>query len=122
MKKLALLLICATALSGCHSLLVTHQESLLESAGFKATPADTPERQAAVTELPARQFVEGMQGTSPVYVYADPEICDCLYVGSAAAYAKYQERVSFADRSQGPPPSINSGPRPGGGINTGGIR
>jgi len=95
-KKLALLLISAVALSGCQSLLVSHKEALLESSGFKATPADTPERQAMLTSLPARQVVAGGYDT---YVYADPLVCDCLYIGSYAAYSKYQDAVSAAARS-----------------------
>ena len=105
MRKLALLLLCATALSGCQTILITHKEALLESAGFKATPADTSERQAAVTKLLARQFVEGMQGTSPVYIYADPDVCNCLYVGSEAAYSKYLGRVNVAAMTAGGLPS-----------------
>lgn len=96
MKKLALLLLCAAALSGCQSLLISHREALLESSGFKATPADTPERRALLTALPARQLIPAKGGG---YIYADPLVCDCLYVGSYEAFGKYQAVVSAAARS-----------------------
>lgn len=96
MKKLALLLASAMALSGCQSLLISHKEALLESSGFEATPADTPERRALLTGLPAPQFVTAQEGG---YVYADPLVCGCLYVGSAEAYWKYRSRVAAAARS-----------------------
>ena len=107
MKKLALLLVCAAALSGCQTVLVSHQEDLLADAGFKATPADTPERQALLTGLPARQIMARAYGT---YVYADPLVCDCLYIGSDEAYSKYMGRVHFVGGSQGPPASYNNTP------------
>jgi hypothetical protein len=75
-------LICTVALSSCQSTLITHKEALLEDAGFKETPANTPERQALLTSLPARQIVARAYGT---YVYADPQVCNCLYVGSEDA-------------------------------------
>ena len=72
MKKLALLLFSAVALSGCQAALITHKEALLEDAGFKATPADTPERQALLAGLPAGQIVSDVQGYYAAYIYADP--------------------------------------------------
>ena len=95
MKKLALLLLSAVALSGCQNLLVAHREGLLESSGFKATPADTPERRALLTGLPANHLIGVKEG----YVYADPLVCNCLYVGSDAAFSKYQGVVAAAARS-----------------------
>src|SRR3569832_1456416 len=103
MKKLALLLISAIALSGCQAVLVSHKEALLESSGFKATPADTPERQALLTNLPAREIVAGGYGT---YVYADPLVCNCLYIGSDAAYLLFLGCVFFVGWFHGPPASF----------------
>ena len=98
---------CATLFIGDAVVLVSHKEALLESSGFKATPADTPERQALLTSLPAREIVAGGYGT---YVYVDPLVCNCLYIGSDAAFSKYLGRVHFVGGSHGPPASINTVP------------
>jgi hypothetical protein len=120
MKKFALqplarpflLLVCAIALSGCAQI-ISRQEHLLDSAGFRAQPADTPERQAMLANLPSQQFVRGANGDFITYTYADPFVCDCLYVGSDRAYANYRrlamERTSRAI-GQGSAPSYY-GPR-----------
>ncbi len=112
MKMLASLLICAIALSGCATI-VADQENLLGTAGFKAQPADTPERQAMLTRLPARQFVRGVDGDLITYTYADPLVCDCFYVGTGQAYLNYRH-LAFARTSgnigQGSAPAMNARP------------
>ena len=89
MKKLALLFACAIIISGCATI-VSHQEAQLDQAGFRMVPADTPERQAMLTKLPSRQFVRDLNGPFVTYTYADPLVCDCLYVGSDFAYRTYK--------------------------------
>lgn len=105
MEKLALSILCTIALSGCADL-VTHQEQMLDNAGFRALPADTPERKAMLTNLPSRQFVRGLNGPFVTYTYADPLICNCLYVGSQFAYAVYRRlaRAHSSTAFQGVPP------------------
>jgi hypothetical protein len=100
MKKLALLFVCALALSGCATI-VADQEVQLDAAGFRAVPADTPELQAMLTALPARQFVRGVSGDLIIYTYADPLVCDCLYVGSDGAYLNYRHRRNLAGNYTG---------------------
>jgi hypothetical protein len=41
--------------------------------------------------LPAYKFIQRVNGDTIHYVYSDPSVCRCLYVGSQAAYTKYQE-------------------------------
>jgi hypothetical protein len=112
MKNFALLFIGAIALSGCATI-VSDQEGELAAAGFRAQPADTPERQAMLTNLPSQQFVRGANGDFITYTYADPLVCHCLYVGSDGAYAAYRrlarERTSTAI-GQGSAPMMNSRP------------
>lgn len=67
-------------------------------AGFLVRPANTPERQAMLARLPAHKFVRHAKGDNIQYVYADPSVCRCLYVGSQAAYAKYQENKQSDQR------------------------
>ena len=124
MKKLALLFACVITLSGCASI-VSHQEAQLQAAGFRMVPADTPERQAQLTSLPARQFVRGLNGPFITFTYADPLVCNCLYVGSGEAYATYHRILARYSRSAGVGGAgLNANPNGAGGaaINTGGYR
>ncbi len=68
---------------------VAQREDHLAAAGFVIRPANTPERQAMLTRLPAHKFVMRTHGDQVHYVYADPTVCQCLYVGSQQAYSKY---------------------------------
>jgi hypothetical protein len=72
---------------------VRARENLLAAAGFAAQPADTPARQAALRTLPANRFVRRAQGDHFVYLYADPLVCNCLYIGDQAAYGRYRQEV-----------------------------
>ena len=62
----------------------------LIASGFKVVLANTPERQAALRQLPPQKFVRKLRGDKVVFVYADPAICNCLYAGSLSAYSAYQ--------------------------------
>ncbi|UAJ12879.1 hypothetical protein KTC28_18465 (plasmid) [Polymorphobacter megasporae] len=78
-------------------------ENGLAAAGFIDRPANTPQRTAMLNKLPARHFVRRVHGDNVKYVYADPSGCNCLYVGSQAAYGKYQrqiQRKGVADERQ----------------------
>ena len=69
------------------------RENLLTAAGFTARPANTPERVASLRNLPANKVVQRIRGGTVAYVYADPLVCGCLYVGDQAAYGRYQQQV-----------------------------
>lgn len=69
---------------------VTEHEDKLSAAGFIVKPANTPERQAMLVKLPANKFVRRENGDVVHYVYADPLVCNCLYVGTQDAYNKYK--------------------------------
>ncbi len=68
---------------------VEHKEDNLAAAGFVVRPANTPERQDMLSRLPPHRFVQRVHGDTVTYVYADPLVCDCLYVGSQQAYGQY---------------------------------
>ena len=62
-------------------------EQLLAAAGFEKKVADTPAKLAHLGTLtPARKLVTHRRDGQLYYVYADPEVCKCLYVGTAAQY------------------------------------
>ena len=58
---------------------------MLAAAGFTLVPANTPQRQTSLTALPPHKFVQQVRNNAVIYTYADPTICDCLYVGNQAA-------------------------------------
>ena len=72
---------------------VASKEDKLVAAGFVARPADTPQRQALLTRLPPHHFAMKNLSGRYVYLYADPLVCGCLYVGSDAAYAQYRKMI-----------------------------
>lgn len=65
----------------------------LVASGFKMVPANTPERQAALRQLPPQKIVRRLRGDKVVFIYADPANCNCLYAGNLSAYTAYQARA-----------------------------
>jgi hypothetical protein len=93
------------ALAACQTQqqIVTQHEDNLSAAGFVVRPANTPERQDMLHRLPAHQFVQRINGNTVHYVYADPLVCGCLYVGTQQAYNQYklhQQQQHLADEQQ----------------------
>jgi hypothetical protein len=87
MTRLSLIAL-AAFLSGC-ALIAREQtivtESLLERAGFQTRALGADD-----ADLPPRDFVTQSDGDQTVYVYADPEGCECVYSGSRAQYERYR--------------------------------
>jgi hypothetical protein len=83
------------ALSACvpQSQLVADKEDSLAAAGFVQRPANTPTKQAMLNRLPPHKFIRRVHGDNVTYIYADPLVCDCLYVGNQQAYGNYQSAV-----------------------------
>jgi hypothetical protein len=75
-------------LSGC-ALTAGDTEGLLEQAGFRKVPADTPKRAEHLQTIRPHQLIQRQTDGKLYYVYADPGYCKCLYVGSENAYATY---------------------------------
>jgi hypothetical protein len=74
-------------------------EQLLASAGFQKKVADSPEKLAHLETLtPARKLLTHRQDGHLYYVYADPETCKCLYVGTAAQYQLALEKRLESDQ------------------------
>lgn len=69
------------------------RENLLSAAGFNALPANTPERVASLRSLLPNTVVQRTRGAAIRYVYADPLVCGCLYVGDQAAFGRYRQEV-----------------------------
>jgi hypothetical protein len=71
--------------------------NLFTAAGFTVQYANTPEKHAILRRLPPDKLVIRRRGDKTYYIYADPSICRCAYVGTPAAYRAYQ---SGNDESQ----------------------
>ena len=63
----------------------------LLTAGFRAIPANTPEKKAHLETMPKLLFSSVMRDGQRRYLLADPYSCHCLYVGDEAAYDRYTE-------------------------------
>jgi hypothetical protein len=104
-RPLTLLVLAAALVAGCQTrpqAVVRHEDNLA-AAGFVVRPANTPERQAMLARLPPHIFVQRVNGDQIHYVYADPLVCGCLYVGSQQAYNQYkrdQQQKQLADEQQ----------------------
>jgi hypothetical protein len=70
---------------------IMRRERNLSVAGFVEHHADTPDLQTKLDLLPPHLVVQRVHGETIRYVYADPEVCDCYYVGSQQAYDLYQK-------------------------------
>ena len=93
------------AVSGCASQqqLVGQKEDLLAAAGFQVRIADSPHRLAAMRRLPPNKFVTRVVNGQPVYLYADPLVCSCVYFGTQQNWAAYRQEVlaqQLADEAQ----------------------
>jgi hypothetical protein len=80
--KIAITAFALLALTGCAYLqgqTAADSEEILAQAGFQRQPLDEP-------GLPARHLVED-RGT---YKFADPNFCQCVYVGGATEFAELQ--------------------------------
>lgn len=63
----------------------------LEDAGFVMRPAATAEQLALIKRVPPRRFVARVKNGKRYYVYADPELCKCVFVGDAVALEAYRD-------------------------------
>ncbi len=101
----ALLLLSVGALTACATerQIVSQREDQLAAAGFVVRAANTPEREAMLQRLPPHRFLMRAHGDIVHYVYADPLVCDCLYVGSQQAYNQFKrdrQEQRLADEQQ----------------------
>lgn len=85
----------ALAAAGCVSpqQQVSQKEDLLAAAGFQIKLADTPQRLAAMKRLPPNKFVTRVVNGQPVYLYADPLVCRCVYFGTQQNWAAYRQEM-----------------------------
>ena len=93
-QSIAVIVISAALLSSCAAMRkdeAMSMERTLAAAGFQMKFADTSERINELATLPQRTLVPQQRDGELFYVYADPEYCNCLYVGTEEAYQRYQK-------------------------------
>jgi hypothetical protein len=94
----AALLLMAVLIAACASMMqetpaqkAQRIEPLLSAAGFRMVPADSAKQQQIFTGLPPLKmnYYVGKSGKAH-YWFADPYQCNCVFVGDAKAYQRYQ--------------------------------
>lgn len=65
------------------------KENQLTAAGFKKRSIKTEAQIADFRQIPAHMIRPATYKGRQVYVYADPTICGCLYMGGTTAYNTY---------------------------------
>jgi hypothetical protein len=73
---------------------VSDKEDMLAAAGFMPKKADTPARMATLKALPPHQFVQRTNNDRTAYLYGDPTLCGCIYVGDQNAYDRYRQQMA----------------------------
>jgi hypothetical protein len=66
-------------------------EEMLAAAGFTMKPADTPEKMANLRSLPPHELIVQHRDGQTYYVYADPDVCRCVWLGDQQQYASFQQ-------------------------------
>jgi hypothetical protein len=66
----------------------------LEDVGFVMRPASTPEQLARLRLLPPLKFVTRTKNGQRYYLFADPDLCKCVFVGNQMAMNGYHDLVT----------------------------
>jgi hypothetical protein len=66
-------------------------DNLLTLSGFVPRFANTPAKLAHLRKLPADRVVTRTVNGKVSYLYADPVMCICVYVGTPQAWQTYQD-------------------------------
>jgi hypothetical protein len=75
----------------------------LSSAGFRIQVANDAAGQKALRALPAHRFVSEGTGNAVRYLYAEPQYCNCIFVGTQQAYDSYRRILSQPVRASNNP-------------------
>jgi hypothetical protein len=93
-SKTRLLVLLLLGLFGAEADAQEAKDMLLENSGFVIRPALTPQQLDRVRLLPPLKFVARTKNGQRYFLYADPDLCKCVFVGSALAMANYQSLMS----------------------------
>ncbi len=93
MRRALFIVVIALTVAGCATMPrgeTRSVEQMLTAAGFQMKVADTPEKAADLRTFPTRKMTVQRRGAASYYIYADPDLCNCLYVGTEPQYQEYQ--------------------------------
>jgi hypothetical protein len=90
----SILFVCGLSFAAAQQQVVVVPNNLFTAAGFIVKYATTPEKRAILQSLPPDRLVKRTKDGRVYYVYADAAGCNCAYVGTAQAYAAYQNGPS----------------------------
>lgn len=101
----------ALAAAGCQARVnkLMGQKEMLEAAGFRTIAADTPERVDALHRLAPGRVTPVLRGERTFYVYPDPKLCGCLYVGTGDEWDSYRRILHQAGHPEPGPVPWNEG-------------
>lgn len=69
------------------------RDRLLEQSGFSMRPADTPQKLARLKLLPPLTFIRRTKPWGRYYLFADPKLCVCVFVGNQQAMDNFQSQL-----------------------------
>ncbi len=95
LRPYLVVLVAAALLTGCSYFRKQEAkdvETTLTAAGFTMRPANSPDKLTKLQAMPQRKFFSRVKPDGEVvHLYADAEFCKCLYAGTQAQYARYQQ-------------------------------
>jgi hypothetical protein len=65
----------------------------LSSAGFRIQIANDPATKKAMHALPPHRFVLHRNGDDARYLFAEPQHCVCIFIGTRDAYQSYRDML-----------------------------
>ena len=66
----------------------------LSSAGFRVQVANDEAGRKAMNALPPHRFVIHRTGNEVRYLYAEPNHCVCIFIGTQGAYQSYRDMLA----------------------------
>lgn len=109
MRIFTMVLTGALGISVAGALAQLASDMKLEDAGFVMRKADTAEKMLHIKRVPPRKFISRVKNGQTYYVYADPELCQCVFVGNAIAFEAYRDmRKRLQQPDNVPATGINS--------------
>ncbi len=90
---IAFLLFASWMIAGCAAIQkqeAKSTEDLLIAAGFTQKVPHSPEDVAKLKAMKPYQLVRRMKDGEVIYIYPDPNVCQCAYVGTEKEYSEYK--------------------------------
>jgi hypothetical protein len=75
-------------------------EPMLAQAGFRMVPANTPAREQKLNDMAPFRINYMPRNGKPSYWYADPHVCNCLYVGNEQNFEQFRQLKQTAGEEE----------------------